>query len=124
MNRHVIPFLPAVFRMKLLPVILSSLALLASSFAAPPDLSKVASQADLEKVIASTSDAGLKKALQENSKAIVTAAADRPHVDAVTRTVEAAKGKVEKINTTPESLKQAAGEELPVFDTLKLVDLT
>jgi hypothetical protein len=43
--------------MKLPLVVVSSLALLASSFAAPPDLSKVASQADLERVIASTSDA-------------------------------------------------------------------
>ena len=45
-------------------------------------------------------------------------------MEAVTKTVEGAKGKVEKINTTPESLKQAAGGELPVFDTLKLVDLS
>ncbi|HEV7403563.1 MAG TPA: G protein-coupled receptor LGR4 [Chthoniobacteraceae bacterium] len=104
--------------------ILSSLVLAASSFAAPPDLSQVATPADLEKVIASTSDAGLKKALQENSKAILAAIADRPHVEAVTKTVEAAKGKVEKINTTPESLKLAAGGELAVFGTLKLVDLS
>ncbi len=104
--------------------VLSSLALAASCFAARPDLSNVASPADLEKVIAATSDAGLKKALQENSKAILAAIADRPHVEAVTRTVEGAKGKVEKINTTPESLKQAAGGELPVFETLKLVDLS
>jgi hypothetical protein len=60
----------------------------------------------------------------EFALAIVMAGADRPHVEAVTRTVEGAKGKVEKINTTPESLKQAVGGELPVFDTLKLVDLT
>src|SRR3954471_22566866 len=111
------------FMKRSLPL-LFSFALHASSFAAPPELSKVASAAELEKVIAATPDAGLKKALQEHSKAILAAIADRPHVEAVTKTVEGAKGKVEKINTTPESLKQAAGGELAIFDTLKLVDLT
>lgn len=110
--------------MKRTLAILSSLALAASVFAAPPDLAKIASQADLEKVIAATSDARLKKALQEHAKAILAAAADRAHAEAVTKTVEGAKGKVEKINTTPESLKQAAGGEVAVFDTLKLVDLS
>jgi hypothetical protein len=56
----VIPSQPRSSRMKLFPVITSSVAFVASSFAGAPDLSKVASQTDLEKVIAATSDAGLK----------------------------------------------------------------
>jgi len=112
----------------LLPVralgLVTSLALFVPSFAAPPDLSKATSPAELDVVIAKTSDATLQRALQEHSKAIVAAAAEFPHVEAVTRTVEGAKGKVEKINTTPENLKKAAGGDLAVFDTLKLVDLS
>lgn len=96
----------------------------ASSFAAAPDLSKVASQADLEKLIAATSEAPLKKALQEHSKAILDALAETPHVEAVTKTVEGAKGKVEKVNKTPATLKAVAGGNLSIFDTLTLVDLS
>lgn len=96
----------------------------ASAFAAPPDLSKVASQADLEKLIASTSEAPLKMALQEHSKAILAALAEAPHVAAVTRAVEGAKGKVEKVNRTPEALKTVTGGNLSIFDTLTLVDLS
>ena len=102
----------------------ASFALSASSFAVPPDLSKATSPAALDAVIAETSDAGLKRALQEHSKAILVAVAERPHVEAVIRTVEGAQGKIEKINTTPESLKKAAGGEVAVFETLKLVDLS
>jgi Leucine-rich repeat (LRR) protein len=105
-------------------VLLTSLALLVPIYGAPPDLSKVASRSDLDAVIASTADARLKQALQANAQAILAAAAQFPHAEAVKRTVEEAKGKVEKLNTTPESLKQAAGGELAVFDTLKLVDLS
>ncbi len=109
--------------MKLSLSIAACVALIIPSFASPPDLSKVESQADLDGVIAAASEATLKRALQEHSDAVLAAAAQHPHVEAVTRTVEGAKGRVEKLNTTPESLKKAAGGDLAVFDTLKLVDL-
>jgi hypothetical protein len=103
--------------------LVASLALAEPSFAAPPDLSKITSSAELDSVITKTSDATLKRALQENSKAILAAAAELPHVEAVARTVEGGKGKVERVNKTPEALAKAAGGPLAVFDTLKLVDL-
>lgn len=109
--------------MKLSFTFFSFLALTLPSFAAAPDLSKVSTQAELDAAIAATSDAKLKQALQDHAAAILAAAAEHPHVEAVTATVTGAKGKVEKINTTPAALKQAAGGELAVFDTLKLVDL-
>ena len=70
--------------------------------AAPADLARITSRADLESAIASTTDAALKHALQEHSAAILSAIEQRPHVEAVTRIVEGARGKVEKINATPE----------------------
>jgi len=98
-------------------------ALALPSFAGPPDLSKVTSQADLDAVVAKTSDPALKRALQDHAKVILAAAAQAPHVEAVARTVEGARGKVERVNTTPEALAKAAGGPIAVFDTLKLVDL-
>lgn len=95
----------------------------ASLSAAPLDLARVTSKADLDQIIAVTADANLKKALQDNATAILAAAAQRPHIDAIIRAVETSPGKVEKINTTPESLKQAAGGDIVLFDTLRLVDL-
>ena len=97
--------------------------ILACSLAAAPDLSKVQSQADLENVVTSTADAAVKKALNENSAAIVAAGAQRPHIEAILRAIELSPGKVEKINVTPESLKKAAGGDIALFDTLKSVDL-
>ncbi len=93
------------------------------SFSAPPDLSKVTSQADLDAVVAKISDPALKRALQDDAKDILAATAEAPHAEAVARAVEAAHGKVERINTTPEVLAKAAGGPIAVFDTLKLVDL-
>ncbi len=81
------------------------------------------SETDLNAAIASASEPGLKQVLQENRAAILAAIEQHAHAEAVAKTVQSAKGKVEKINTTPEKLKQAAGGELAVFDTLKLVDL-
>jgi len=101
----------------------SSLAFAASTFAAPPDLSSAATPADLEAVVKKTSDPALKRALQDHTKEILAAVAQAPHVEAVARTVEGAKGKVERVNTTPEALAKAAGGPIAVFDTLKLVDL-
>ncbi len=109
--------------MKLPFSVLSSLVFATASLAAAPDLSKVATQADLDGVIAGTSDAALKQALKEHATAILAAVAEHAHAEAIATTVTTAKGKVEKINTTPEALRKAAGEELPVFETLKLVDL-
>ena len=102
----------------------ASFLIIASSIAEVPDLSKIASPADLENVIADVSDTRLKRALKVHAQAILAAAAEAAHAEAVARTVEGAKGKVERINTTPEELKKAAGGELAVFNTLKLVDLS
>ncbi|MEP6672964.1 MAG: G protein-coupled receptor LGR4 [Chthoniobacter sp.] len=101
----------------------AALALTGSALAGPPDLSKVTAQADLDAVVAKTSDAALKRALQDHAKDILAAAAQAPHVEAVARTVEGAKGKVERVNTTPEALAKACGGPIALFDTLKLVDL-
>lgn len=101
----------------------ASLALAAPSFAGTTDIPKIASKADLDAVIAATSDAALKTALTDHSAALVAALEEKTHADEVKRIVEGAKGKVEKINTTLEQLKKAAGGELSAFDTLKLVDL-
>lgn len=108
--------------MRLSPLLIL-LALVAPSLAATTDVQKIASKADLDAVIASTSDATLKAALTGHSAAIVAALEEKTHADEVKRIVEGAKGKVEKINTTPDELKKAAGGELSAFDTLKLVDL-
>jgi hypothetical protein len=61
--------------------------------------------------------------LHEYAKDILAATAQAPHVAAVAQTVEGARGKVERVNTTPEALAKAAGGPIAVFDTLKLIDL-
>ena len=100
------------------------LPLLIAGFGRAADpLANVKSSAALDAAIASTSDASLKQALQENKAAILAALDQRPHAEAVTKIVEEAKGKVEKVNVTPESLKKTAGDDLAIFDTLKSVDL-
>ncbi len=86
-------------------------------------LDAVRTQADLDAVIASTSDAALNAAIRENGSAILAAAARRPHVQAVVRTVQSSPGKTETVNTTPEALKTAAGGDIALFDTLRSVDL-
>ncbi len=107
---------------RLLPLAFSAL-LSSVSQAAGPDLSSVKTQADVDSA-AATADASLKQSLHDNASAILAAAAMHPHVEAVIKTIESSPGKMEKINTTPEALKKAAGGDLPIFDTLKLVDLT
>lgn len=102
----------------------AALALALPSLAAPPDLSNVSSQADLDAVLGKTSDPALKQALKQYSKDIFAAAAEASHVEAVVYTVEGANGKVERVNTTPEALAKAAGGPIAIFDTLKLVDLS
>jgi hypothetical protein len=106
--------------MKLLLV--ASLVSLTALHAAPPSLSKIASRADLDTVIAASKDAVLKQALQDNAAAILSAAEQHPHVEAVTRTIESAPGTFTKINTTPEALKKAAGGDIAIFDTLTMVN--
>ncbi|MFM7605752.1 MAG: G protein-coupled receptor LGR4 [Prosthecobacter sp.] len=89
--------------------------------AAAPDLSKITSRADLDAVIAATTDATLKQALTDHAAAIVAAAEQHPHVEAVIRTIERAPGTFTKVNTTPEALKKAVGGDIAVFDTLTQV---
>jgi hypothetical protein len=89
--------------------------------AATLDLSKITSRADLDAVIAATPDAALKQALTDNAAAILAAAEQHPHVEAVIRTIERAPGTFTKINTTPEALKKAAGGDIALFDTLTQV---
>lgn len=98
-----------------------------SALAAAPfseALAGVKTKADLDALAIATEDATLKKALQDDTAAILSAAAMRPHIEAVIRTIESSPGKFEKINLTPEALKRAAGADIPLFDTLKLVDLS
>jgi hypothetical protein len=89
---------------------------------APPDLSKITSRADLDAVITATSDSALKQALTDNADAILIAAKQHPHVEAVIRTIESAPGTFTKANTTPEALKKAAGGDIALFDTLTEVN--
>ncbi len=102
----------------------TSFLILASSLSAqPPDLTKVTSRAQLDAAIAATGNAALKQALQTHARAILAAAAQRAHAQAVIEAIKVGQGKTEATNTTPASLKAAAGGELSVFDTLRLVDL-
>jgi hypothetical protein len=73
--------------------------------AAPPDLSKVTSRADLD----AANDAALQQSLQDNAAAVLAAAEQHPHVEAVFRTIESAPGTFTNANTTPEALQKAAG---------------
>ena len=90
--------------------------------AAAPELSKITSRADLDAVTAAATDAALKQALQDNAAAILVAAEQHPHVEAVIRTIESAPGTFTKLNTTPEALKKAAGGDIALFDTLTMVN--
>jgi hypothetical protein len=98
------------------------LAPLAAVRAAAPDVSQITSRADLDAVVAATPDAALKQALADHAAAILAAAEQHPHVEAVIRTIESAPGTFTKINTTPEPLKKAAGGDIAVFDTLTMVN--
>ena len=102
----------------LIPLLLASLTAL---HAAAPDLSKVTSRADLDSVISATTDAALKQALSDHADAILAAAEQHPHVEAVILTIESAPGAFTKVNATPEALKKAAGGDMAIFDTLTQV---
>lgn len=84
----------------------------------------IRSQGDLDAVIAASTNAALRQALKEHSAAVLAAAVEHAHAAVVLGTVKSASGKVEQVNTTPNRLKQAAGGDLSVFDTLKSVDLS
>ncbi len=108
--------------MKLMRFVLHALMLCPLSLRAEaPDLSKVASREDLESVISRTSSALMKEALASHATAILDAATRHPHVEAVIRTIEKAPGTFTKINLTPDSLKQAFGGDIPLFETLTAV---
>lgn len=64
-----------------------------------------------------------RQALEQRAPEIRAALEEKAHAQAVAAVVQAAKGKVEWMNTTPEPLRQALGGPLPAFETLKLVDL-
>ena len=100
---------------------ISDLVTLAATDATAPVLSNVASRADLDAVIAATADTTLKQALTDHAAAILAAAEQHPHVEAVIRTIESAPGTFTKLNTTPEALKKAAGGDIALFDTLTMV---
>ena len=99
----------------LTPLLLASLTAL---HAAAPDLSKVNSRAELDAIIAATTDGALKQALSDHAGEILAAAQQHPHVEAVIRTIESAPGAFTKINTTPDALKKATGGDMAIFDTL------
>jgi hypothetical protein len=102
-------------------IITALLAPVLSLHAAAPDLTKLNSRADLDAVIAATTDPALKQTFTAHAAEILLAAEQHRHVEAVIRTIESAPGTFTKINTTPEALKTAAGGELALFDTLTQV---
>jgi len=108
-------------RLIFLALLLATPGLLPDLAAAPPDLSKVTSRADLDAVIAATTDSALKQALSDHAGKVLAAAEQHPHVLAVIRTIEGAPGSFTKVNTTPEALKKAAGGDIAIFDTLTQV---
>ena len=93
------------------------------TMAAGTDLSGIASEGQLDAAITSSGNTPVKETLQANRAAILAAIDQHTHVEAVTKTVESARGTVEKINTTPDALRKMAGGDIAVFDTLKGVDL-
>ena len=101
---------------------ISDLLTRATRRSAAPDLSTIQSRADLDAVINETADAALKQALTDHADAILAAAERHPHVDAVIRTIERAPGTFTTVNTTPEALKEAAGGDIRLFDTLTQID--
>lgn len=113
------------FGLCLLLAIAPAVGSFSSAFSAelPAALNTIKSQQDLDAVIASVKDADLKKALQAHASALLGAVEERRHVEAIMKAIEISPGKVEKINTTPESLKKAVGGDVVLFDTLKAVDL-
>jgi hypothetical protein len=96
---------------------------LSSVTAVAVDFSQIASRADLDAAIAATTDAAFRQALADNAEAILAAAEQHPHVEAVIRAIESSPGTFKSINAPPESLKAAAGGDIALFDTLPMVDV-
>ncbi|OYW26281.1 MAG: hypothetical protein B7Z47_07765 [Chthoniobacter sp. 12-60-6] len=86
-------------------------------------LTAIKNEADLEQLIGSTDDPRWKQALREYRPEILASVAVRAHQEAVIRTVQLSPGRFELTNATPETLKKLAGVDIPLFDTLTLVDL-
>lgn len=86
-------------------------------------LATVKSRADLDALIGATPDAAAKESLQKHAAEILAAAARKPHLDAVVRTLDEARGTYERINLTPEGLQAALGGPSALFDGLKTVSL-
>ena len=97
--------------------------LLAATCAAADPLAAIHSPAELDALIAKTTDTKLQQALTAHSAAIAAAVARQPHVEAVAVILEKARGTFEKGNDTPESLQAVLGGPSAVFDTLKTVSL-
>jgi hypothetical protein len=95
---------------------------MSKAVAADP-LAAIKTKADLEALIAATSDAAKKKTLETHTADILAAVARKPHVEFVSATVEKAKGTFEKLNTTPEALAKVMDGPSALFDSLKLVSL-
>lgn len=95
-----------------------------ASVQADDPLSGIKTPADLDTVIATDRDGAKKVVLKAHADAILAAAAKKPHVDAVVSVLEKAAGTFEKINVTPDALKQALGGESALFETLKTVNLS
>ena len=115
--------LPRPLRHSCLVVAASFLLQMPSGAADPSGFATLKTQADLDALIASTKNAALKQALRDNAAAVLAAAEQRAHVEAVIRTIESSPGKVERTNSTPAALKKATGGDIALFDTLKVVDL-
>lgn len=79
--------------------------------------------AGIAAVIDAARDPAAKAVVEAHKNAITAAVYRRSHADAVAAVVESARGKVERVNTTPAALKQAVGHDLPQFESLRLVDL-
>lgn len=80
-------------------------------------------EAAWQAVLAAAKSPQARQALEQHAAEIRAALEENAHAQAVAAVVQAAKGKVEWMNTTPEPLRQALGGPLPAFETLKLVDL-
>ena len=86
-------------------------------------LDTIKTRADLDAMIAVLTDASAKGVLKAHAAAILSAAARKPHVDAVIALLDSSPGKYAKINVTPDELKNVIVGEPAIFNTLTMVDL-
>ncbi|MCM8527295.1 MAG: hypothetical protein NE327_12315 [Lentisphaeraceae bacterium] len=83
-----------------------------------PNLTKISSEAELKVLTSGLNNEHYKKALLDNAEAVIAASKRYPHVEAVIGIIESSPGLYTKVNLTPAALKNAAGGDLKVFDTL------